>query len=156
MATMLEHCTQNLEQFGTSMATDYQVCMSLRLRPVNQPRVLITAGGHTIDQPLTKIEDFNFNFIAHDQATISVHHVDKLDSDPTTAVEIASVSFFGITEPQFAWAGVYTPAYPTHWSGPSILPGQTYLGWNGTWTLEFSVPVFSWMHQTLNLGWQYQ
>ena len=153
---MLEHYTQNLKQFGTSMTTDYRVCMSLRLRPINQPRVLITAGNHTIDQQLTKVEDFNFDFVAHDRATVNVHHVDKLDSDPDTAVEIVSVSFFGITDPQFAWAGVYTPAYPPHLTGPCKLQGQTYLGWNGIWTLEFSVPVFSWMHQKLNLGWVYQ
>lgn len=138
------------------MATDYQVKMSLRLRPINQPRVLLTAGHHTIDQQLTEVEDFEFDFVAHDQTVIKVHHVDKLDSDPDTAVEIVSVSFFGITNPQFAWAGVYTPTYPAHWSGDEILPGQTYLGWNGTWQLEFSVPVFSWMHQKLNLGWLYQ
>jgi hypothetical protein len=138
------------------MATDYQVKMSLWLRPINQPRVLITVGSKTIDQTLTHTQEFEFDFVANDQVTVQVHHVDKLDSDPTTAVEIASVSFFGITDPQFAWAGVYTPAYPTHWSGPSTLPGQTYLGWNGVWKLEFSVPVFSWMHQKLNLGWRYQ
>lgn len=138
------------------MATDYQVKMSLRLRPINQPRVLITVGSKTIDQTLTHTQEFKFDFVAHDRATVNVHHVDKLDSDPDTAVEIVSVSFFGITDPQFAWAGVYTPAYPPHLTGPCRLQGHTYLGWNGIWTLEFSVPVFSWMHQTLNLGWLYQ
>ena len=138
------------------MATDYQVKMSLRLRPINQPRVLITAGSHNVDQRLTKIEDFNFDFVARDQVKIEIHHIDKPDFDIDTAVEITSVSFFGITDPQFAWAGVYTPNYPAHLTGPRELPGQTYLGWNGIWTLEFSVPVFSWMHQKLNLGWLYQ
>jgi hypothetical protein len=32
--------------------------------------------------------------VATDPVVVQVHHVDKLDSDPTTAVEIASVSFF--------------------------------------------------------------
>jgi len=138
------------------MNTDYPVKMSLCLRPINQPRVIITVGNHTIDQILTHTQDFEFDFVAHDQAVVNVHHVDKLDSDPSTAVEILSVSFFGITDPQFAWAGMYTPVYPPHWPGPKELPGQTYLGWNGVWALEFSVPVFSWMHQKLNLGWLYQ
>jgi hypothetical protein len=138
------------------MATDYQVKMNLCLRPINQPRVLITAGGKSIDQKLTQTQEFEFDFVATDQAIVKVHHVDKHDSDPDTAVEILSVSFFGITNPQFAWAGVYTPDYPSHLCGPKDLPGQTYLGWNGTWQLEFSVPVFSWMHQKLNLGWLYQ
>jgi len=138
------------------MATDYQVCMSLRLRPINQPRVLITAGGKNIDQTLTHTQEFDFDFVARDQSVLKVHHVGKLDSDPTTAVEIVSVSFFSITNPQFVWAGVYTPDYPSHLTGPKELPGQTYLGWNGVWKLEFSVPVFTWIHQKLNLGWLYQ
>ena len=138
------------------MATDYQVELSLRLRPINQPRVLITVGSHKIDKQLTKTEDFALNFVARDQVKIQIHHIDKPDFDPDTAVEIVSVSFFGINDPKFAWAGLYRPAYPAHLTGPAELPGQTYLGWNGTWTLEFSVPVFVWMHQTLNLGWLYQ
>ena len=138
------------------MVTDYPVKISLRLRPINQPRIIVTAGGKSIDQTLAHTQEFEFEFVANDQVTVQVHHVDKLDSDPSTAVEIVSVSFFGITDPQFAWAGVYTPVYPPHWLGPKELPGQTYLGWNGVWKLEFSVPVFSWMHQKLNLGWLYQ
>jgi hypothetical protein len=130
--------------------------MSLQLRPINQPRVLITAGGKTIDQTLTHTQEFDFDFVARDQSVLKVHHVGKLDSDPTTAVEIVSVSFFSITDPQFVWAGVYTPDYPSHLTGPKELPGQTYLGWNGVWKLEFSVPVFTWIHQKLNLGWLYQ
>jgi hypothetical protein len=138
------------------MATDGQVKMSVCLRPINQPRVLITAGGKSIDKILTHSEEFEFDFVAHDCSVVQVSHVDKLDSDPTTAVEIVSVSFFNITDPQFARSGVYTPDYPSHLTGPEQLPGQTYLGWNGVWTLEFSVPVFVWMHQKLNLGWLYQ
>lgn len=138
------------------MATDYHVVMSMRLRPINQPRVLITVGSHKIDQQLLSTQDFEFDFVATNPVIVQVHHVDKLDSDPSTAVEIVSMSFFGITDPKFAWAGVYTPKYPAHITGPAELPSQTYLGWNGTWTLEFSVPVFVWMHQTLNLGWLYQ
>ena len=138
------------------MATDDRVHMRLRVRPINQPRILITAGSKSIDQTLTTTQDFDFDFVTCDHAMIKVHHVDKLDSDPDTAVEIVSVSFFGITDPQFAWAGVYIPEYPPHWTGPKELPGQTYLGWNGVWQLKFSVPVFSWMHQKLNLGWLYQ
>lgn len=153
---MLEYCTQSLEQFGIDMDIDYQVKMSLRLRPINQPRVLITAGDKSVDQILKHTQEFEFDFVATDQAVVRVHHVDKQDSDPSTAVEIVSVSFFDITDPKFVWAGVYTPHYPAHLTGPRELPGQHYLGWNGTWELEFSVPVFSWMHQKLNLGWLYQ
>jgi len=118
--------------------------------------VLINVGGNSIDQQLVCTQNFEFDFVANNQVTVQVHHIDKLDSDPDTAVEIVSVSFFGITDPHFAWAGVYTPKYPAHLTGPAELPGQTYLGWNGIWQLKFSVPVFGWMHQKLNLGWLYQ
>jgi hypothetical protein len=60
------------------------------------------------------------------------------------------VSFFGITDPKFAWAGMYQ----TQHSSNAV--SQTYLSWNGTWTLRFDVPVFTWMHHVQGLGWIYQ
>ena len=30
-----------------------------------------------------------------------------------------------------------------------------YLGWPGTWTLDFTSPVFTWIHQIQSLGWIY-
>lgn len=32
---------------------------------------------------------------------------------------------------------------------------STYLGWNGVWQLDFSTPIYSWIHRTQQLGWIY-
>ena len=138
------------------MVTEYPVRIKICLRPIGQPWVKIGLDNDLITKQLVTVTDFEYEVDAADSVLLTVEHFDKNDMDPDTAVEIVSVSFFGITDPQFAWAGIYTPSYPPHWPGPKELPGQTYLGWNGVWKLEFSVPVFSWMHQTLNLGWLYQ
>ena len=152
----LEYCTQNSKQFGIDMATEYPVTVKICLRPIGQPWVKVGLDDHHQTKQLTTLTDFEYDIDATDTVTLTVEHFDKSDMDPDTAVEIVSISFFGITDTQFVWAGVYTPKYPAHLTGPRELPGQHYLGWNGIWQLTFSVPVFSWMHQKLNLGWLYQ
>jgi hypothetical protein len=78
------------------------------------------------------------------------------------AVIIDSVEFFGISDPRFVWAGVYWPEYPEPWlsqqnpSPQAALTNHNYLGWNGVWRLNFDVPVFTWIHKTLGMGWIYQ
>ena len=72
------------------------------------------------------------------------------------AVIVKELKFFEISDPRVVWAGVYYPEYPDHYPDKTYpLPGHGYLGWNGIYRLEFSVPVFTWIHQTLDLGWIY-
>ena len=85
-----------------------------------------------------------------------------LDQQQQEGIEIVSVSFFNITDQRFAWAGVYEPVYPEPWAGqqrnqgrvlePQLSP-HTYLSWPGPWRLTFELPVFTWMHNTQDLGW---
>jgi hypothetical protein len=144
------------------MATEYLVQMCVTLRPIGQPWVKISAAGVTETQQLTTAKDFVFEFTASNSSSLTVEHYNKDSADSVTAVEIMNVSFFGIQDPKFAWAGTYTPIYPEPWTSeqPASLPctisPHTYLGWNGTWRLDFSVPVFTWIHQVQNLGWLYQ
>jgi hypothetical protein len=139
------------------MATEHLVQMCVTLRPIGQPWVKVSANGTTETQQLTAVKDFVFEFIASDNSNLVVEHYNKAAADVDTAVEIVNVGFFGITDPRFVWAGVYYPDYPEHYPDKtSPLPGHTYLGWNGVYRLEFSVPVFTWIHQVQNLGWMYQ
>ena len=144
------------------MATEHLVQLCIRLRPIGQPWVKVSVNGITKTQKLTEVANFVFEFIASDNASLIVEHYNKDAADADTAVEIVSVSFFGIQDPKFAWAGIYTPVYPEPWASeqltppPSTITPQTYLGWNGTWKLDFSVPVFTWIHRVQNLGWLYQ
>ena len=93
---------------------------------------------------------------------LSVEFYNKKDSDTKVelgldkAVMIKSIEFFGIKSPRFVWAGNYQPIYPSHMRNqPEILKYHDYLGWNGVWYLDFTTPVFTWIHQTENLGWIY-
>lgn len=144
------------------MATDYQVISKLTLKPIGRPWVRVGLDDYKQEKQLKTLTTFEWDFDATDSVCLTVEHFDKSDTDPTTAVEIVGIEFFGISDPKFAWAGTYYPEYPELWLSqqeikPSAgLPGQTYLGWNGVYKLTFDVPVFTWMHRTLNLGWIYQ
>lgn len=139
------------------MATEHLVQLCVTLRPIGQPWIKISAGGITDTQQLTDVKDFVFEFAASDHSNLIVEHYNKPAADSVTAVEIVNIDFFGITDPRFVWAGVYHPDYPEHYPDKtSPLPGHGYLGWNGVYRLEFSVPVFTWIHRVQNLGWLYQ
>jgi hypothetical protein len=146
------------------MATQHLVKLAITLKAVHSDRAIpITVG---IDQNLTQIlvketEIIHWEFLASDTCKLTVTLPDKTDQE---AVIVENVSFFGIEDPKFAWAGVYEPVYPEPWATeqqnqgvvlkPQLCP-HTYLGWSGKWTLTFDVPVFTWIHKTQNLGWIY-
>lgn len=139
------------------MDIEYPVRMQVTLEPVGQPWISIGCAGHSITKQLLISEQFDFDFQAAGRVTLKIAHFDKADTDPTTAVIVKQIGFFNIVDPRFVWAGVYVPEYPSHYQDRTTpLPGQGYLGWNGVYTLDFSVPVFSWMHQTMAMGWLYQ
>jgi hypothetical protein len=138
------------------MATEYAVKMRVTLEPVGRPWIDIDVEGQGRIQQLTKTTDFDFEFRAQDKCCLKVKHFGKADDDATTAVIIKLISFFDIADPKFVWAGTYYPDYPKHYTDKKpALPAQDYLGWNGIYQLEFSVPVFTWIHQTQSLGWIY-
>jgi hypothetical protein len=100
--------------------------------------------------------DVNVAFLnKKDQDTIPEQNLDKY-------VIIKSITVNGIHDSKFSWMGSYRPQYPEPWFSqqeppPSlVLPGHDHLSWNGQWTLTLSVPCFTWMHQTLGLGWIYK
>lgn len=93
---------------------------------------------------------------------LSVAFSNKEDSDTDLvnkrdkAVVIKEIEFFGIHSPRFVWAGEYRPIYPPHMQDqPETLKYHNYLGWNGVWYLDFTVPIFTWIHQTEDFGWIY-
>lgn len=138
------------------MDIDYKTQLSVTLRPIGQPWVRVTVANHRVEQQLTQTHTFDFEFDAKHSAVLMVEHFDKTEFDIDTAVEVTAVKFFGIDNPQFVWAGIYRPCYPSHLQNQLLeLPGQSYLGWNGVWQLNFDLPVFVWMHKILAWGWLY-
>lgn len=138
------------------MATEYNVEISVTLRPVGQPWVKVSAGPIHKTLQLNQATEIQFDFDYSENFVLAVEHFGKPDLDPDTAVEITDVKIFGISDPKFAWKGTYWPNYPEHLSGSNAsIPAQTYLSWNGVYKLSVSVPVFTWIHRTLDMGWIY-
>ena len=139
------------------MDIEYLVNIKVRLTPVGCPWIKISVGGSVQTCQLTSTTTFEFDFYAKDTGQIMVEHFDKSDLDPTTAVIVDGISFFNIEEPKFVWAGTYYPDYPEHYDNKiTSLSGLDYLGWNGRYVLDFTVPVFTWIHKIQNLGWIYK
>jgi len=135
------------------MDTSCLVKMAVVLEPVGCPWVIVQEQL----QQLVTTTSFNFEFDAINNSYLKIQHCNKALNDPSTAVIIKEISFFGIADPRFILSGTYYPDYPEHYVNKiTPLPGQGYLGWNGVYKLEFSVPVFSWIHRELNMGWMYQ
>jgi hypothetical protein len=146
------------------MIIEYPVKLAITLTPKlanTPPWVLVSVPGAVHRVELCETQQVELEFTAP-SGWIELVFYNKPDTDNTMAVIIDKIEFFGISDPRFVWAGVYTPEYPEPWYSQQIekppvhLPQQNYMGWNGNWRLDFSVPVFTWMHKTLNLGWIYQ
>lgn len=149
------------------MAIDYPVVIDIHLQSVwhdNPPEINIGINDDIDRIVLTDDRVFHYEFVTDNSVVLTVELLNKTNADTVNgldkAVIIESVSFFGISDPKFAWAGEYRPEYPEPWASQQhelkpLLKNHTYLSWNGKWTLTFSVPVFTWIHETQNLGWIY-
>jgi hypothetical protein len=148
------------------MATNqtYQVNLSVLIKPIwfnAPPTIKVGVNGVIEEITLDKETWFNYNYTS--KATTDILQIElygKANNDSDTAVIIEEVKFNGINSPKFAWAGTYIPNYPLHYlkdnpASASTLSPHTYLGWNGIWTLEFTVPIFTWIHKVEGLGWIY-
>lgn len=147
---------QSLNPYLTSMDTKiYPVNIKLFFKAVNAPDCRILIGGKIQDLIISQDTWINLSLEAIGPQTLTIEHRNKKDSDPNTALIIEQIQFNEILSPKFIWAGTYYPTYPNHMSGPNELKAHNYLSWNGVWQLEFTLPIYTWIHETLNLGWIY-
>ena len=148
----------------------YQVHLSILLKPIwvnNPPTIRISLNGLTENIILDKETWFDYRYMSASTTNrLQIEFYGKTNADTDivnnkdTAVIIDQIKLNGIASPKFAWVGVYTPDYPLHYikdnpTAASTLTQCTYMGWNGVWTLEFTVPVFTWIHKVEGLGWIY-
>lgn len=149
------------------MVTEYPVSLSITLRPQiikTAPRVIVSVPGSMHHCELYETQIISLDFVSS-QGFVEILFYNKnyneISDNCDMAVIIDQLSFFGISDPKFIWAGRYYPNYPEPWySQQSPTPAVSldkcnYLGWNGRWRLDFNLPVFTWMHQKLDLGWIY-
>lgn len=147
--------------------------LSVVLEPVwhaDYPEINIGINGQLEHVSLSKTTEFFYDVTNCSPTVLTIDFLNKTPADTIVeqnldkAVIIKSISFFDITDPKFVWEGNYTPEYPEGWiveneKNGTVLPpsikNTTYLGFNGRWQLEFTVPVFTWIHKLQNLGWVY-
>lgn len=148
----------------------YPVEIKIQLTPVfhqDPPKGCLQAGNQIVNFVLTDTTVFDLNFVAKDSDSLVLEFLNKTNTDCNPelgldkAIKIDWISFFGISDPRFVWEGVYTPVYPEPWYSQTKprpmnqIKNASYLGWNGTWQLDFAVPVFSWIHKVQSHGWLY-
>lgn len=150
------------------MVTDcYPTLIDLHLEPVGGRPKTVIAINHKIlyDACLDHAQTFHYDIdCAVGINLLSISMVDKSPKDPDQAIRIRSLALGGIVDQRLIWQGQYRPCYPEPWASQQrragnnlsdVLGNTDYLGWNGIWQLEFTVPVYAWLHQSMNLGWLY-
>jgi hypothetical protein len=145
------------------MATEriYTVNISVLLKPIQSPHGRIGIGNEIVDFTLLNESWFDFRYSGSKDSklTLQIEHHGKPNKDHDTAIIIEQIKFNNITSPRFAWAGSYRPSYPPHYKQDQvlaeILSPHTYLGWNGIWALDFTLPIYTWIHKIEDLGWIY-
>jgi len=141
------------------MDTCYNLQMRIRIRPEGTPTIrygIDQAGPLVVlDQALELNYNLDLNTGPH---CFLLELAGKTNDTPEQAIVIEDIEIEGMSLDRVKWAGVYTPVYPEPWASeqtnlPKTLSGCTYMGWNGVWQLDFTVPIFTWLHQTEHLGW---
>ena len=149
----------------------YPATIAILLRPIwfnRAPTGRIGVNGLSEEFILDQERWFEYTVTGHHDTnvTLAVEHYGKTDQDSDlvgnrdTAIVIDQIVLNGISNPKFASEGIYTPQYPQHYRvqnsnlSPS-LKHYTYLGWNGVWTLDLTLPIYTWIHKVEDLGWIY-
>lgn len=153
----------------------YGVTVDLHLKAVFWNRLPTATVSLNQDvRQVTVGEDTVVSFVSEakkDQPyKLSIEHYGKtaqdhdLVNDRDTAIIVDRIVLNGIESKRFVWQGQYTPKYDEAYvidqknRGVIVEPVLifcNYLGWNGIWELEFTAPVFTWIHKLEHLGWIY-
>lgn len=150
------------------MNTDYRLCGNVTVSPIwwdELPEVSVFLGENKLfHDKISKDKVINFDVILpKGKNNLSVSFHNKKDSDTRLeeqkdkVIVVKSIEFFGIQSNRFIWEGKYYPEYPSHMTDqPNVLSSHNYLSWNGTWVLEFTLPIFMWIHNVESMGWIYE
>lgn len=125
------------------------VRIAILLEPVGTPDVVIRCGSKKVEIKLSTSKWFYFEYTKEEGPDqLTVEHRNRLPSDGVTAVVVKAITLNDITHMQNTYQGIFYPVDKE--------PKRTdYVDFNGIWILEFTIPVFTWMHQTQGLGWIY-
>lgn len=134
----------------------YPVDIDILLKPVGTPKCRISLGDQKQDLTIDRDLTVKISHQGHGNTRLTIEHYGKDDSDPTTALIVEEIKFNNLSSPKFVYQGVYYPSYPKHLlNNAEVIPHQQYLSWNGVWTLDFTLPIYTWIHKVEDLGWIY-
>lgn len=134
----------------------YSVDIDILLKPVGQPKCKIILDDQKQDLVVDQEMQIKLLYHGHSISKLIIEHYNKAELDPSTALIIDDIKFNGISSPRIIYEGIYYPNYPKHLIGnDAVLLHKNYLSWNGIWVLEFTLPIYTWIHKTLGLGWIY-
>lgn len=134
------------------------------------PTFRIGLDNQLVEHTITEPQWFEFTCGITGTRQLTIEHYGKVKSDTDvvnnkdTAIIVEQIRLNELTSPRFVWAGVYQPEYPDYYVKEQLkqnkvleskLSPHTYLGWNGVWTLDFTLPIYTWIHKIENLGWIY-
>lgn len=132
--------------------------------PVDQVKISLDQDLWYDGPILEPIELSVMEFLSPGIHRLTVDFLHKSDPIVNPSLKIHSLSINSVTDPRFIWAGIYCPEYPRLWYDQQVEKGiilgteltdTDYLEWPGTWRLDFTSPVFTWIHQMQGLGWIY-
>lgn len=136
--------------------------VKIKLRAVNSDRPLrcnITVGYVTkmleIDQ--SQWIEFKIHPDKGDTIDIVVDYDKKLEdygTDGGHAILIEDIEINSISDPKILNHGIFYPEYPV-WEKDQGPLRVHYLGFKGRWVLPITIPAYTWLHETLDLGWHY-
>ena len=127
----------------------YQVRIEVLLEPIGVPDVVITCNDQRTETILTEPTWIKFNFESQQKSNqLTVEHRNRKPNDGVTAVVVKSVLLNGINGSKITYQGIYYPENKEPLR-------DTYIAWNGIWVLDYTVPVYTWIHKIQNLGWIY-
>lgn len=144
------------------MATNLQ--FSLTLQPVGYdhrwPEFYLKIDDRLQDSGQIKEQrEYNFDIQLNDgKHSITVGLLNKIDTDTIVvddkivndmALVVQKIVIEGYEFDDFLYQAVYSPIQREQ-------SHSNYLSWNGEWRLDFTTPIFTWLHQTQHLGWIYE
>jgi hypothetical protein len=149
----------------------YSVSFSILIRPqwtVTPPEIELSFGDYCIFKgQLLEQQVFDYTSPAIPAGSYSINlkftnkdYLEMLKYNKDMMVEVKWLKFENQPS-NFDLYSYYQPDYPAEWASEQQLKNikleptihSNYLGWNGTWSVDVELPIFKWIHKTMNLGW---
>jgi hypothetical protein len=122
--------------------------IKIHLNPIDLPCVSVNINDQNyFDEILSSRKIFSIEVDVLDPIDIRISLKDKDNNDPTTSVDIESISIDGVLIiPKYSHLSTYT-------NDRNISLTATNLGYNGTWQLKIETPFYQWLHVVSDQGW---